>query len=468
MNISKRSFFLLNLVILIVPLTGNKFIYETLNLGSLNKILAFGIPGLYFLSFFVDIIKNKMIPKFDMIFSTIMINIIILIISLIFSISHNFYNFTNILNFFYILLFIYSIYVYKFNDKEIKFLLSSIIAIFVVICFLGILQYLFKINLITRGIHKYPGAHGRINSTMYIATILDKFIIINLLLYLVILSKTKKLKLNYNLFFWLLILLGTITLAFTFSRTGIGMFYIITLIFFIIFIFQKKYLFSVLIVIICIILYSIPGQKYVFNSLVLYANNTLNNFYSKTNLTFLSTVNNSVVDFIIPNDNNNQSSSSNNQSSSNNNQFLDHSLLSRNLYSTIAKEIIKYSPIIGIGIGSYNYIYHTQDLNKIFGNDFIKTTHDVKYPHNMYYHYGAETGLLGLIAFIFLLILISYKSNKNNKLLAMLLLLTIGAFNFTESIFYMKELSYFLIIVYSLTLKSNLIYNNITDDNLHK
>ena len=65
----------------------------------------------------------------------------------------------------YILGFIYTIHIYKLSKSDYLNLLKSIIFIFTVVSIIGIIQYIFNINLIERGIQKYPGALGRITST---------------------------------------------------------------------------------------------------------------------------------------------------------------------------------------------------------------------------------------------------------------------------------------------------------------
>ena len=63
----------------------------------------------------------------------------------------------------------------KEDIKEIKkaFLISFMICLIA-----GILQYIFSIELNTFSNDKYPGIKGRINSTFYIATLLDKYIVL--------------------------------------------------------------------------------------------------------------------------------------------------------------------------------------------------------------------------------------------------------------------------------------------------
>ena len=494
MKISNRSLYLLILNIVICPLLGNNSFLGFGNIETFCKLLLFLLPGLYFLSFIIDIFKNKEFKfKIDSLTISVFLLILSLFISLLFGIQINFNSITNLITFCYISGFIYTIHTYTFNEKDTKKILISILITFIIICIIGIIQYAFQLDLTINGIQKYPGALGRIKSTMSVATILDKYITLNLLILFYILFKSNK----KNWYIYLLLVLGTITLAFTYSRSGIITFYMISIIFMIIYLIKKQWTNGIITILLIVLLYSIPGQNYLLSSIANYANNSINKVWKELNLEFLSPINNTLSDIFIinqnANDNNintkpNNNTNTNTKPNSNNNNtinkkpntnnnintkpntsdkkhsisqieppkengILDDSNASRKYYQTVAKRIIQNHKISGIGIGNYNYIYKNQNVNDYIEND-LPLNSKYLYPHNMYYHFTAETGLLGLYTFISCLIIILIKSIKNkNTLISIIFFTTICLYGTTESIFYMKDIAFWLIIVYTFLTK---------------
>ena len=437
MKITKRSLILLMLNIIICPLLGNTNLININGLEIINKLLLFSLPAIYFISFIYDLYKNKFKNlKLDLLTILIIILVISLILSIIFGININFNVFTNFLCYIYILGFIYTIHIYKLSKSDYLNLLKSIIFIFTVVSIIGIIQYIFNINLIERGIQKYPGAIGRITSTMSNATILDKYLTFNILIIIYLMFKTKK----FTLKLMLILFTGITALAFTYSRSGTICFYFIVFIFVILFICKKQFANLIVILLSLVILYLIPGQKYILSSTVNYVNNTINNIYDKLNIEFLSPINNSIANIFIIKEQIEDD---------------DDSINSRNYYMSIAKEVIKEYPLTGIGIGNYNYIYKNQNVN-----DYLKDDIDLKieylYPHNLYYHYTAETGIISLILLFTILIYILIKSHrKNNLIIGTLFFIIFCLFNTTESLLYMKDIAFWIIITYSLLMKKS-------------
>lgn len=219
MKIGKRSLILLMILLIICPLLGNSAPFGIASLQKVEKALLFSLPIFYFLSFLIDCIKNKYKPKIDIFLILLLVFGFSLLLSMIFGINKNFNVITNLINYLYIIGFIYTIHVYDFSKEDLNKLLISIMISFALISIIGIIQYIFKIDVITRGIQKYPGATGRITSTMSNATILDKYLAFNLILFLYLLINNKN-KLKTFLFI-ILLFIGCIALAFTYSRTGI-------------------------------------------------------------------------------------------------------------------------------------------------------------------------------------------------------------------------------------------------------
>lgn len=464
MSISKRSLILLMVNIILPPLLGNNNLFG-LNIEMINKFILFLIPILYFGSFFYDCWKYKKI-KIDLLFVFLALTALSMIISIIFAINFNFNLVTNFVTFMYILGFIYSIHMYEFTKEDYKKIIISIIAVFLIVSIVGIIHYIFKIDLIDRGIQKYPGALGRIKSTMSIATILDKYLTLNLLIMLYLIYKNAP----YKTLLYVISIIGVFALAFTFSRTGIFCFYVIAFIFIIICSFSRKFLNAALILILVVILYLIPGQKYILSSVANYGNNVLNSVYDKFDIKFLNSITNSIANWFIineenklqsptkPLDNNNNNNdddepSNNEITKPNTNINRDDSASSRDAYKSVAKAIIKEYPLTGIGIGNYNYIYKNQNINNYLKDD-INLNVEYLYPHNLYLHFGAEVGIIGLLmlfATFIVMVLIGFK-NKH-FLLPVLFFISFCLFNLTESILYMKDIAFWIIIVFALIIK---------------
>ena len=110
------------------------------------------------------------------------------------------------------------------------------------------------------------------------------------------------------------------------------------------------------------------------------------------------------------------------------------------------------NPVLGIGIGSYNYIYDNQNASDYIRDKSFDTTSRYLYPHNMYYQLGAEIGIIGM--FIFFIIILYYLL-KNRNLFSIMLLTIIILSCYTESIFYMKDVAYFTVLITSLFSNKN-------------
>jgi len=433
MKITKRSLTLLLLSIIIPPLLGK---YNLFGIELINKLIYYGLPIIYFISFLIDTIKSKSfksIFKFNILSIPIIIFILSLTISIIFGININFNTFTNFIFYIYLIGYIYTLYIYSFNKEQLKIIFKAIILIFTLICTLGILQYIFKIDLIERGIYKYPGAIGRITSTMSISTILDKYITLNLLLLMYVTYKLKKS--NWKLA--LIMILGVIALALTYSRAGTLCFYFVSVVFIVIYIYKKQFKNLLLIILMLITLYLVPGQNFLLSSTVSHVNNTINETLEKINLEKLAPINNAIAKIFIKGDS----------------IKGDASLNSRDIYMKIAMQIIKEYPITGIGIGNYNYIYKYQNVNDYLEND-IEIPNTYLFPHNLYYHFTAETGIIGFISLFIILIITLLKSFKNHKIVSILFFVVFLLINTTESILYMKDIAIWFIITYSLFMKN--------------
>ena len=414
MKLTKTNIILLIINLTILPLLGNKDLINILHIELLSNILNYILPSLLVINLIHTIIKNKYKFKLDIKTILLLIFIISLLISLIFSITYKGYTFTNLYKFIVLPLILYLLSLFNIDNKKIN---KSILITAIIISLFGISQYIFNFELTTHGIEKYIGSIGRIKSTFLIATIFDKYlsIIIIYILYLLINNKENK---------YLLIItyiLSFISLCLTYSRTGLLITLINLTIIVLYLLYKKKYIYLLIIPITIGIMLIIPGEKYVLKSID-------------------SVFNSKIKEIINKKENNIEKTNNDNQIETGN----DYSVISRESYMDVAKKIIKNKPITGIGIGNYTYIYENQNVN-----DYIKDTinYHYLYPHNMYYQLAAEIGIIGLITFYLLFI---YILGDNKNIYSYLLLLIILASSITESIFYIKDIAYFIVIMSNL------------------
>lgn len=471
MNLSKKSFISIILCIIILPLLGNEQLLNYLHINSIATLLNYILPSLVCLFAFIDTIKQKYKPKLNLLTITTICFWITLFISLILSISKEIYNFTNLYKFICMTFIILILSNVNLENKQKKVLFYTIIGTSTFISIIGILQYILNIGLTTNGIEKYIGAIGRINSTTYIATILDKYLTINIFVtYYVILNKEIK---NYVSIPSLIIQIAALCL--TFSRTGLLIYIFITFIYLLIYLFKKNFLTASIVLILLIGTYFIPGEQFVYSSIANYLNNICEKFSNKTHLTFIKKASNCILDPLeidISNyyekeieKNSKKNSEVKNKEEieieveeklkTTNHQLIsntDDSLNSRTYYGNIAKDLIKNHPYFGIGIGSYTYIYEKQNINNYVKNG--NYMYKFLYPHNMYLQLGAEIGIPGMILFFSIFVISLFKDFlKNKNILIFIFLISILLTCYTETIFYMKETGYLFIILIALLFK---------------
>lgn len=469
MKLTKKTFYTLLLTIIVLPLLGNETLNGYLHINPIVTILNYLIPGLLCVFIIFDRIKQKKCPKLEFdLFSTILFWII-LIVSFIFSISHQIFNFSNLFKFGCMTFILYNLKDFEFETKEKKLICYTIIGTAAFISILGIIQYFFQISLNTSGIEKYIGALGRINSTTYIATLLDKYLALNI--FLVLLFMYHKWT-NFYISVGAL-LLYVLALAFTFSRTGLLIYIFLAIIFLILFLLKKQFINSLVIIVLTVGMYFIPGENFVYSSLAKYLIGVGESISEKVNISFIdTTINTMLSPFVIdiyeyygkepdntqpetkPQTENNKKPTTLDDDIEE--EFdpqlvgnVDYSLSSRSYYKDIAKHLIKEHWQLGIGIGSYTHIYNNQNVNDYLEN--ANFTSYFRYPHNMYYQLGAEIGLFGMILFFLNIIYMLFRNAiKSKTLMPIILLISVLLVCYTESIFYMKDVAYFTIIIIGL------------------
>ena len=460
MKITRKTFIILILNIIILPLLGNDQLNTFLHISKLATIINYILPISLFGCLIYDS-KGQNKYKLNIISILSMIFIVILFLSWNFSICNKIYNISNFIKFSLMIYFLYIINQIDFSEKQKKIINYSIIYLLIFVCIIGILQYIFKLGINLNGIEKYPGARGRINSTFYIATIYDKYLLINILYCLFILK-------NNLLNKYLVIIafcLANLNLFFTFCRTSQIIILIIYFIMIIYFFIKKQRFISILIILMISLSFVIPGQNYLYSATAKYFEDIVDKIDSKTHTQFLSTITKPIFNiFIIKVDNNSSSNNGSNtiEKDPNNNdgqendiqliENIDYSLSSRKYFKSVAKNIMTSNPVLGIGIGSYNYIYDNQNASDYIRDKSFDTTSRYLYPHNMYYQLGAEIGIIGM--FIFFIIILYYLL-KNRNLFSIMLLTIIILSCYTESIFYMKDVAYFTVLITSLFSNKN-------------
>lgn len=452
MKIDKKTFIILIANLVILPLLGNEALNNYLHINVLVTILNYILPFLLIFLLIVNMIKEKRKPKIEPTLFITGLFWIILIISFIFSITHQIFNFSNLYKFICMTFLLLVLKDIEFDDKQRKTLCYSILGISTFIALIGIGQYIFKINLNTAGIEKYIGALGRINSTTYIATLLDKYMALNILLILYFIYKKYT---NFYISIFALII-NILALTFTFSRTGLLIFIFISIMFIIIYFIKKQFVNAIILIILTIGIYFIPGQNFVFSSLANYIIDVSGKISETINIPVINiTTKKILAPLVIDINDYIDKNSKTDEKQEIDDQLIngtDYSLNSRNYYKSVAKAILKEHWQYGIGIGSYTFIHDNQNANNYLKNHSFKEEYG--YPHSMFFQLGAETGIFGLILFFSSIIYTLLNSAiKNKTVFPIILLIAILLMCYTETIFYMKEMAYFTII--SITLFGN-------------
>ncbi|MBR6690045.1 MAG: glycosyltransferase [Bacilli bacterium] len=329
----------------------------------------------------------------------------------------------------------------NFENYQIKKIKKHLFISFFLVILYGIIEYIFNFNLDINSNIKYPFINGRVYSTFYIATLLDKYICIMFAFICYELTKEKNEK---NIFLIILSLLSSVCVVLTFSRTGLLLFLGILFVFTMYQLFRKKFKFMILTLLIIVTMFLVPGTKYIFQS-------GLSQFYNLVNLP--ESLQLKLVSTNFDEDNEDDLDAEN-----------DSSLDARNYYKSIGIELIKNYPVNGIGIGNYSFIYNNQNVDEYLDDPSI-VTDEYMYPHNSFVQMGAEIGIIGIIIFylfIYSIILnVKYKTDKKRFLILNFVYLLMIAISYVEGIVYSKQFFYTFIIVFALyaSTSSNKVVN---------
>lgn len=336
------------------------------------------------------------------------------------------------------------IYRIKFEDDEYKILLKNLIICLAVISIIGLIQYIFNIDLMVKnsGIYYYPGAKGRLEITFFNACYYGIFINITygFVLYAIYKNKNKK----FNIPLILLAVLFFINLILTFTRSAIIIF--IWLFITIACLFTRfKPNFKLIITIILLIASSliIPGSKPLFTK-------TFNDALKMANkIAYFLPININIEDdeYVEYDENS---------------EFIDYSLQHREAFSRIAKRIAKDNLYTGVGFGTYINYMNSRDFDLKYPEYDIAKIH----PHSSVILTYAETGIFGLISVVLIYILLVLMSvrifiksfRSNNEVFRVSVVALTMALGFmlvnimSENAAYDTQINYLFMLMYGMTL----------------
>ena len=495
------SFIFLNIYIIILvflPKNMSELFHIPIRLGMTTLLLF-----LYFLDY-----KNKKIVikknKFN-IFDIIPLLFLITTIPSIF-VSRNvvvsIYSFIKILTF--IILF-YLLMIIKFTKKEYKFLLYTLIFTISIISLIGLIQYIFEINLFVKnsGVYYYPGAKGRVETTFSNAIYFSIFINMIFALVYYVLLKSKNKVISFLLIFLCCVLYAD--LVFTFTRSAIVIFFVILFIC-LITSFKQIINYKTLIVIFSILLISVftPGAPElikktftdtinitkVINKFLPFENNnsgSKNNPCEDCNSNVDGNNSDSTNDFddeLNNSENNSENTHDENGSENSNSEsdpcddcndeknsyvdydenskFVDYSLQHRESFAKIAKAIATDNKFTGVGLGAYIDYMNSDEFDIKYNYYTLSKTH----PHSALILTYAETGIFGLISFcLFLIYLLlksfnimiySFRKKENLFEISSIAFAICSGFVIinvmSENAFYDTQVTYLFVILYSLLL----------------
>ena len=446
MKLNKRNenLIIISLYLLTIFVSAESF-FGIAIIDTIRKILLYLIPLAISASILFDNRKNIKKLFQNKIFAGLYLLLVIwLILSVIFGIKIHFYSVKGLYHFGVLVTLIFVLYNVEFKKEQLKRVKKHILISFMITAFLGIIQYLFQINLNTYNNDKYPGILGRIHSTFYIATLYDKYAT-----FLFPIITYELLKDKDNLFYRSLLFISMAAVTLTFARSGILVYLVMCFIFFLITLFKKQTKNAICVVCVIVLMLMIPGAKYPVQSSLNYAYDTfkLPKYMLLNVLDILgSDLPKDVdVDDCVDADCVND---------------VEGSKFFRDYYNNVGKELIKNYPIFGIGVGNETYLFEHQNVKEYIKNPgLISDEYEYMYPHSAYIYLAAEIGIVGLVLFILFLIcptvysLTDKKFNARYAVLLLLFALFIGCTK--EGIFHSRQIAYVFAIIYGVYCNKN-------------
>ena len=412
-------------------------------IDSIRRALPVILSGITCLIIFYDNIKNlKVLLKNKA--SLILYGLIIFwfFLTFLFGIKTGVESFKGFIHFSVLLTYVFILFNVSYTEENKKRIKKHIFIAFLISVFIGVIQYVFQINLNTYNNEKYPGILGRINSTFYIATLFDKFMVIMfpVITYELLNDKDNK---------WYKVLLSAsmIGVTLTFSRSGQLIYLVMSFIFFIVSLLKKQYKNSILMVILISIMIIIPGAKYSVQSALDYAYKMVH-MPKVLRLDFTKLFVGEKVAPPIEHVEAGKCADDDCVGDEEGSKFF------RDYYKKVGMALLKEHPVFGVGIGNYYYLYINQNAKDYLTDDSVLSNeYHYMYPHNGYIQVLCETGYVGLIliCLFFLSLAIKKLLAKENKLDYYLLLMLIFGFSIssiTECLFHSKQYIYLFAIIY--------------------
>ena len=443
MKITKRSEVLIIISLYIITLFLG--VYTFFNITFIDKIryaLLVILPSLISLLILFDNIKNlKILLKNKIPLILYILTIIWLFLTLIFGIDINLSSIKGFIHYSVLLTLILVIFNCKFEKETLNRIKKHLFISFALSMCFGIFQYVTKYNLNTYNNDKYPGIFGRINSTFYIATTFDKYIVLMFPIITYELLNDKD-----NKYYKILLILSMFGITFTFSRSGQLIYLVMCFIFFIVTLLKKQFKNSILIVLLVICMILIPGAKYSIQSALDYAYETVH-MPKVLRLSLLDKLGSEIEEVEAGECADDDCVGD-----------IEGSNFFRKYYESVGKAFIKEYPVFGIGIGNATYLYESQNAKDYLKDDsVISDEYPYMYPHNCYIQLTEETGVIGIVllfSFVLSLAIIklkySIKENKNIFYVILLMLFGLALANITEGLFYTKQVIYLFAIGYAI------------------
>ena len=318
-------------------------------IDTIRRCLTVILPGITVVWILFDNRKNlKVLLDHKVPLILYILTIIWLFLTFLFGIRTGIESLKGFIHFGTLLTFMLVLFNLKLTEDQKAKLKKHIFIVFAIVMILGILQYIFQINLNTYNNNKYPGILGRIHSTFYIATLLDKYIVVMFAMITYELLKSKN-----NNYFRLLIILATLGITFTFSRSGQFIFLVMAFIFFVVTMFKKQFINGLLMVLCIFGMILIPGTKYSVQSSLDYA-------YEAAHLPKSMQV--SVVDiFSFTGKPKIKHVKAGKCADSDCVGDLEGSNFFRKYYKRVGMQLLKEHPVFGIGVGNNYYLYINQN-----------------------------------------------------------------------------------------------------------
>lgn len=454
------------LVVTITLFGGLSFFLDKGFIDRLNNYYVIFVSGLGILTLFFNNLEDfrwKNIKKIPFILT--ILTMIWLVLTFIFGIRRGIEGIKAIINFGCLLGLGFVISNIRLSKSDKKFILQSIFVSFGICMIVGIIQYFTGENLIQYSNALYPGIRGRINSTFFIATILDKYIVLVSVVLIYELWKHPK-----NHFYQLLYLLSGIGVSLTFSRGGQLVYIFLMAVYFIVSLFRKQLSNLIVVLVTFTVMFFIPGTtmslqsglNFVYDTLKLPAVIRVNvyDIYSKIDGTvkeWMSPSKNEKPSIEKPSTEKPDGSTETPSPSKPNNIFDDdnnHSLEYRDFYKKVASQFSKEHPIFGIGVGNYAYIVNGQNARDYLEDSSFFGWHtSYGYPHNNTAQTVAEVGMIGFVLITMtILSYICYLNFKNEMLYVFSVLLFVAALylaGYTEGVYYSKQYIFVFMLIYA-------------------